>query len=64
MFDSLFFTIMWLNIDRFRYIFYFLDIDKGGTKFFFELRYSGPVKKLQNGLDKKILKNKFEIFLA
>ena len=34
-----------------------------GLNFFFELRYSGPVKKLQNGLDKKNLKKKIEFFL-
>ena len=35
-----------------------------GLNFFFELRYSGPVKKLQNGLDKKNLKKKIEFFFA
>ena len=35
-----------------------------GLNFFFELRYSGPVKKLQNGLDNKILKQKIDIIFG
>ena len=33
-----------------------------GLNFFFELRYLGPVKKLQNGLDKKILQKNSKFF--
>ena len=35
-----------------------------GLNSFFELRYLGPVKKLQNGLDKKNLKKKNRIFFC
>ena len=37
---------------------------KGGTIYFFELRYSGSIKKLRNGLNKKSPppKKKFKIF--
>ena len=31
---------------------------QGGTKYFFLVAILGPVKKLQNGLEKKILKKK------
>ena len=45
-----------------------LLINKGGTiwSFFkeFQLRYSGPVKKLRNGLNKKILQKKIQIFFG